>query len=98
MAFTIIEPGRDKSNIFVASGDFVISLQPIDGEISGDWFLYYSDDRDADPDTWQKAHNDAFSDLYYSDIIESGDTLFFQLRGGTGKNIRAFVAHIKEVK
>ena len=97
MAAQIMESGDTESKIFEARGSFMLTVRAASGAIAGDWFLYYSADKDADAANWQKAHDTAFSDTYYSDIFDVADGLFFRLRGGTGTNIEAHFGHIVSI-
>ena len=94
MAAQIMESGDTASKVFSPRGSFNILVQAVTGTIEGDWFLYYTDDEDADAADWNKAHENAFSESNYDDIIDTGEGLFFQLRGGTGTNIKATFAHL----
>ena len=94
MAAQIMASGDTESKVFSPRGSFNILVQAETGTIAGDWFLYYTDDEDADAADWKKSHDDAFSETYYDDIIDTGEGFFFQLRGGTGSNIKATISHL----
>ena len=97
MAAKIMESGDTESSIFAPRGSFMVTVRAVTGAIAGDWFLYYSDDKDRTAADWQQAHDDAFSDTYFNDIFDMGVGFYFQLRGGTGTNIEAHFAHIANV-
>ena len=90
----ILSAGSTESKIFKPRAKFGITLRAVSGEITGDWFLYHSSNKDAPNSEWTKSHKTPFSDGDPTGRFEVPNGFYCKLFGGEGSNITAEIDYL----